>query len=157
MSTHSTMVSIRPATPDEAAAITAVAMHSKAYWGYSANFMENARPELTLTPEFIQGNPTFVIVVDNRVMGFYSLMDLGSGVVDLYYLFVAPEVIGDGYGRQLWSHAYELSKAQGFREMVVEADPNAEGFYANMGMVRYSEHESSVEKGRMLPLLRIAL
>lgn len=96
-------------------------------------------------------------MADDLVMGFYSLKDLGSGLVDLYYLFVAPEAIGHGYGKRLWAHAYQMSKAQGFREMVVEADPNAEGFYVNMGMVRYGEHESSVEKGRMLPLLRITL
>lgn len=155
MSTHSHSLSIRPAAPDEASSISGIATRSKAYWGYSANFMENARSELTLTPEFIQVNPTFVIEVDNRVMGFYSLKDLGGGIVDLYYLFIVPEAIGYGYGKHLWVHACQLAKAHSFHEIVVEADPNAEGFYANMGMVRYGEHESAVEKGRMLPLLRI--
>lgn len=50
MSTQSYSVSIRPATPDEALAITRVALRSKAYWGYSTDFMESARSELTLTP-----------------------------------------------------------------------------------------------------------
>jgi N-acetylglutamate synthase-like GNAT family acetyltransferase len=148
---------IRPARTDEADTITEIALRSKAYWGYSDAFMARVRAELTLTPEFIERNPTFVSEVDGKIAGFYSLKDLGDGVVDLYYLFVAPEAIGGGHGKRLLLHAFETARASGFREMLVEADPNAEAFYAKMGMTRCGQRESSVEVGRVLPLLRLAL
>jgi len=40
--------------------------------------------------------------------------------------------------------------------LLVESDPNAEGFYTRFGAERTGVMESSAEQGRMLPLLRFA-
>lgn len=150
---------IRPARPDEAAPLSDLMLRSKAHWGYSAAFMEACRPVLTITTEYIQTNPVYVIEDDEGVQGVYSLRDLGllrslgGRAVDLDVLFIEPRAIGRGYGRRLWLHAVEQARALGYIHMIVEADPNAEEFYAKMGMRRVGERESTVEAGRMLPLL----
>ncbi|CAH8245865.1 hypothetical protein WJ0W_003100 [Paenibacillus melissococcoides] len=44
---------IRKAKPDEAGYLSGLAFRSKAYWGYSHDFMEACRDSLTVSPERI--------------------------------------------------------------------------------------------------------
>jgi hypothetical protein len=48
---------IRPARPGEAAALSALAMRSKAHWGYDQEFLEAVRPVLTFTEADLAGSP----------------------------------------------------------------------------------------------------
>jgi hypothetical protein len=79
---------IRRARSDEAELLSALAIRSKAVWGYSAEFMERCRPVLTLTPEYVDTHPVHVITSANEVAGFYSLKEIGDGVVELDLLFI---------------------------------------------------------------------
>ena len=44
---------IRPADASEAAQLTALVIRSKAYWGYSAEFLRQAAPEVTVAAQDI--------------------------------------------------------------------------------------------------------
>jgi GNAT superfamily N-acetyltransferase len=145
---------IRRARPTEAAALTELALRSKAHWGYSAAFLEASRPHVTLTEESLAAAPCFVAEREGRPRGFYRL---GGEPPEgwLEDLFVESESIGTGVGRELWDHALETARVQGFRALRIESDPNAEGFYLARGVVRIGEVESAVEAGGMLPLLRV--
>lgn len=149
-------VTIRRAIPEEARQIGELALRSKAYWGYDAEFMEACRPLLMLRPEYIAAHPVFVIEVQGRIAGFYSLS--GTEIeVELDHLFVDPSTIGRGYGTRLFRHAVQTAAQLGFRRMVIESDPNAEPFYRAMGSVRFGERSSPVGTDRRLPLLRLDL
>ena len=54
---------IRSARVQEAKEISALAMRSKAYWGYSKEFMEACREELTVTPEHINSDHLHYLTV----------------------------------------------------------------------------------------------
>lgn len=95
------MVRIRRARPDEAGALSELALQSKAHWGYDPRFLEACREDPTLSPE--------------------ALREIG------------------------------------FERLLIEAEPNAEAFYRAMGAERVGERESSVQRGRFLPLLKIYL
>ena len=56
--------------------------------------------------------------------------------MDLLHLWVLPEAMRRGVGRSLFSHALERARNLGFRELEIESDPNAEGFYQRMGAQR---------------------
>ncbi len=157
MSNFDSSFSIRPATTEEAALISDLALRSKGYWGYDPAFLAASRPALTLTPEYMAAHPVFVLEWESRVAGFYSLCDLDGGEVDLDNLFVEPEAIGHGCGKRLWQHAVETARQLGFTQMRIEADPNAESFYLAMGAERIGSVPSSVWPGRELPLLRFSL
>jgi len=127
-------------------------MRSKAYWGYNAEFLSRAEPELTFRaekfgPEFL----VFVLEAQERYVGFYSLVPLTAMVIELYDLFVEPDHIGQGAGKLLWSHAVETARSLGCRTMVLTADPHAEAFYKKRGAVTTGYVPSSVETGRNLP------
>jgi predicted acetyltransferase len=146
---------IRPARSDEATLLSEIAFRSKAFWGYSEEFMLSSREELTLTTEFIDANPSFVCEHDQRVVGYYALGRRSRFRVELEHLFVEPESIGHGYGRRLLEHAIEQARVGHYHVMEIQSDPNAEAFYQSCGAVRVGTTPSQSIPDRLLPLLEI--
>ncbi len=73
-------------------------------------------------------------------------------------LWVSPEFIGKGAGKELFLHATELSRQRGYKTLKLEADPNAVGFYEKMGMVQVGERHSDVDdEPRILPIMEMKL
>lgn len=149
-------LSIRPARPREARLLSDLALRSKSHWGYTADFLEACRAELTISADYIAASPVFVLEEGERIAGFYGLREQG-GELELLYLFVEPEAINRGYGKQLWAHAVETATRLGFQKISIESDPYAESFYRAMGARRIGEVLSSVQAGRTLPLLEFLL
>ncbi|MCC6616890.1 MAG: GNAT family N-acetyltransferase [Anaerolineae bacterium] len=147
---------IRKARVDEAQALSDLALRSKAHWGYDAVFLEACRAVLVVEPSSIEAGLVTVVEIAGRIAGFCSLKPL-EDAIDIDMLFVDPWAIGQGCGAHLFRHAREQARALGGGRLIVESDPNAEAFYARMGMTRYAEHESNVQAGRMLPLLALDL
>lgn len=150
---------IRAAAADEAAAISALALRSKAHWGYSDEFMQACRAELTYTATQIEsGEYEFgVCEVGDRLAGFYALEFRGGKDAELEALFVEPEFIGHGIGRMLMDHAKKKSADSGITRLIIQGDPNAVRFYEAAGGIRTGRRESASIPGRFLPLFRIDL
>ena len=149
---------IRPARPDEVAELTELALRSKAYWGYDEAFMEACREELTLTPEYLDKNPTFVLEADDQVVGLYSLeASENVGEVELGMLFIEPNAIGGGHGRRLFAHARKKAGDLSYQTMWIQSDPDAEGFYRSLGAVTVGHLESRSLPGRMLPWMETSV
>jgi GNAT superfamily N-acetyltransferase len=141
---------IRRARPAEAAVLSALALRSKAHWGYDADFLAACQDDLTLSADDIATS-------GNAPSGFYRLVLQDGSVAELDALFVDPAAMGQGVGRRLWRHAVSTATKLGCSEMVWQSDPQAEGFYLAMGARRSGESASTVMPGRMLPLLRFRL
>jgi GNAT superfamily N-acetyltransferase len=150
---------IRPARPEEAAALSALAFRSKAHWGYSDKFMAACRGELSYTAELIDAPQYtfYVCTAGNTVIGFHALERLNAEVAELEALFVEPEHIGSGVGRALIEHAKDQARQLGVAVLVIQGDPNAERFYLAAGAVRCGSRESHSIPGRQLPLFRVDL
>jgi GNAT superfamily N-acetyltransferase len=142
---------LRDATVADAAALTELAVRSKGHWGYDDGFLQRARPELTVTPEDIEGNAIRIAVDGDRMLGF-SAVDVGSAPAELLALWVDPPAIGTGVGRALLHDALVTAAGHGTGGLLVESDPNAEGFYLHHGARRLGERRSVTTK-RLLPLL----
>ncbi len=149
--------SIRQAKTGEAALLTELALRSKGHWNYDAEFLEDCRVDLTITPGYVASHPVFVVEERESLVGFYSLEKQADFDVELMHLFVEPSAIGGGHGKRLWQHAVETASQLGFRELVIGSDPHAEAFYKAMGARRVGEVASIVRPGRLLPLLRFTL
>jgi len=146
---------VRAALPSEARALTALAIRSKAHWGYDAAFMERAAHDLEITPELVEGAAVFIAENGTDVLGFYVLAS-ADGVPMLRDLWVEPAAIGSGVGTRLWAHMLEQARRLGYRTVRIQSEPNAERFYVKMGAHRIGFVESTVVKDRMLPLMEIA-
>jgi ribosomal protein S18 acetylase RimI-like enzyme len=148
---------ILPATPEQAAALTQIALSAKAHWGYPARWMELWMPQLTFEPAYFEENESWVAEIDRVPVAFYTLLEK-DGEAWLENLWVSPEFIGMGVGKTLFFHALELSSQRGFKNLRLEADPNAAGFYEKMGMKKIGERRSEIEgQPRILPILEMRL
>ena len=148
---------IRRARPAEAGVLSALALRSKAYWGYDAEFLAACRADLTLTADDITTSTVYVCDGVDAPLGFYRLVLPDDGIAELDALFVDPAAMGQGIGRRLWRHAVATARELECSEMIWQSDPQAEGFYLAMGARRAGESESTVMPGRMLPLMRFGL
>ena len=142
-------VAVRPARADEVGALTELVLRSKAHWGYSAEFMERCRAELTLHAEEVVPSRLTVAEIEGRVVGVASL-DGEPPEGELGKLFVDPDLIGKGVGGRLFRHMVAMARGAGFRTLELDADPNAEPFYEAMGLVRVGVVPSDSIPGRTL-------
>ena len=147
---------LRRATGSDAAALSALALRSKAVWGYDAAFMAACRAELTITAAAIAERPTWVLEDQGALVGFYQLRIEGR-MAEVAQIFIAPGSLQGGLGRRLWAHLEAAARAAGCTRLEVDSDPHAEGFYRAMGMIRHGEAPSGSIPGRMLPHLRKTL
>ncbi|MFJ4837421.1 GNAT family N-acetyltransferase [Streptomyces sp. NPDC088746] len=147
---------LRPGRPGEAAALTELALRSKAHWGYDEAFMAACRDELTVRPGDTAGGRAVVAEEDGRVLGFTTLAgEPPEGALAM--MFVEPDTIGRGVGRLLFEHTMARARRLSFVRLTIDADPNAEPFYTAMGAVRIGATPSGSIPGRELPLLELAL
>ena len=148
---------IRRARPSEAGILSDLGLRSKGHWDYDVDFLASCRDDLTLSPDDIETTAVYILDDGDGVSGYYRLLAQDDGVAELDALFVEPGAIGRGVGKRLWQHALGTARGLGCREIVLQSDPHAEGFYLAMGAHRAGESESTVTPGRMLPLLRFQL
>jgi GNAT superfamily N-acetyltransferase len=148
---------IRPARVEEASLLSDLALRSKAYWGYSAEFIERCREELSYSEEQLLAEHMrfFVIESAQRIAGFYALERLSATEIELEALFVEPAFIGQGFGRLLMEHAKSVAAGMGARQVIIQSDPYAEHFYVAAGGVITGRRESASIPGRYLPTLAI--
>lgn len=148
---------IRPARDGECALLTRLALRSKASWGYSEQFMADCVAELTISGEDIREHAFFVLEQGGDVIGFCALRQSDDGRGELIDVFVEPSCLRQGHGRRLVEHAKEAARMQGWRSLVVEADPNAQAFYRSCGGRQIGTVPSGSIPGRRLPLIEIVL
>jgi len=153
------MINFRKAKPNEANLISALAINSKAYWGYSIKFMEACKAELTHTPTELANEDYIynVAVKGQSIIGFYKLEDICQDTIILEALFINPSMIGSGLGRALYEHAKQACLVKGALYIEVQSDPNAEGFYKALGLNVTGKTQSGSIAGRFLPTLRAAI
>jgi GNAT superfamily N-acetyltransferase len=151
-----TVVRIRDATASEAASLSRIALESKAHWGYSEDQLRSWRADLAVSPDSIERCPTFVAEAGGVPAGFCQVA-LGAAEVSLEHLWVRPDFIGHGVGRALLTRALECAREAGFDRLTVDADPNAEPFYAAFGAVRTGTTPAPTDThpGRFRPTLAI--
>jgi GNAT superfamily N-acetyltransferase len=141
------------AKPQDAEALTEIAYAAKRHWGYPERWIESWRDILTMRPEFIAANVAYAAMEEGRAVGFYLLTTESDGI-HLDHLWIVPREMGRGIGRALFEHAAEQARGLGHKTLKIEADPNAEGFYARMGARRVGETVTEIEgRRRELPLL----
>ncbi|MED0902060.1 GNAT family N-acetyltransferase [Bacillus cereus] len=142
---------IRKALLSEANELSELALHSKATWNYSEEFILACKEDLTITEEYIKNNFVYVLENDNTKIGFFSFLRNDNA---LDFLYMHPSYKGKGYGKILWEFVIEQAEGLGIKSFTIDSDPNAKGFYLKMGAKLIGETPSTVFKDRLLPLLK---
>jgi len=150
---------IRTAKEKDRYILSDLAFRSKAFWGYSPEFMEACRAELSISDKDITNPNRHYVLAESKgmILGFYAVERLSADEYELEALFVEPDHIGRGVGRRLIEHAKGYARKGGARSLLIQGDPNAADFYRAGGGVQIGERESDSIPGRYLPEFRISL
>jgi len=148
---------IARASEGDAEALSALALRSKSHWGYPESWLEEWRPQLTISGETIASSPVFVVRAGEATLGFYAL-ELQGPKASLDHLWIDPPAIGRGLGRLLFEHARSEAARCGVSLLEIDSDPNAEPFYKATGAVRVGTVPAPVAgQARELPRLQLDL
>jgi N-acetylglutamate synthase-like GNAT family acetyltransferase len=146
---------IRKASTEDAERLTTIAHDAKRHWGYPEHWIKHWQDDLTISPEFVAANQVYVAESEGELLGFYALI-ISSDKAELDHLWVAPEHIGTGVGKELFIHAMQHAAGRDISEVEILSDPNAEGFYRKMGAHRIGETVSEIDgQQRALPRLTV--
>ena len=149
------VTTIRRATPEEATTLTDIALAAKRHWGYPEHWIKHWEADLTISPEFIEQNQVYVAENDGDTQGFYALC-IDDTKAELEHMWVLPEYIGSGIGKELFLDAMDRAGDWRIKEIGITADPNAAGFYEHMGAHRVGDLDSEIDGlPRKLPRLKI--
>jgi N-acetylglutamate synthase-like GNAT family acetyltransferase len=148
------------ATPEDASALTAVAFAAKRHWGYPESWIREWIPLLTLTPEFIRDQVTFKATEGTEIIGAAAI-DVQGTDASIVHLWVMPAAMGSGVGGSLFVACETAARSLGAKRLIIESDPNAEGFYRKMGATLIGKVAADVESAavgndftrRFLPVL----
>lgn len=156
MSGKSSPVHVRLAQEREVLLLNDIAFRSKASWGYAPARMEAWRAELAISPAWISMQRVHVALVDDHIVGLFVLLD-EPGLWRLEHLWVDPVAMGQGIGRALIDRACHVARSLGAEELIVDADPNAEGFYKACGAERIGARAAPIENApaRTMPVFRL--
>jgi len=146
---------IRRSTPEEAATLTQIALDAKRYWGYPEHWIKHWESDLTISSDFIRDNHVYVADEDGEVRGFYALC-VGDSKAELDHMWVRPDCIGTGLGKELFLDAMERAATLDVGAVELSADPNAAGFYRRMGATQIGEIDGTIDGHvRKLPRMTI--
>lgn len=151
-------INIRHVLPEDAGVLSEIAFTAKAHWGYPDHWMEMWRSEFTFPAEYFVEHEGWIAELDAKPIAFYTL-DEKDGSAWIENLWVSPEYMGKGIGKQLFLDALSRSRLRGHLILRLEADPNAAGFYEKMGMYKVGELNRPIDEdpSRVLPVMEIKL
>lgn len=147
---------ISRANIEDHSTLTKITIQSKAHWGYSAEQMKLWTNDLTITPDYIEKNDVYNLVVDDEIIAYYSIHRTAKDEVLLDNLFISPTHIGKGFGRLLLNDFLDRMKAKGVSEVKLYSDPHSEDFYRHFGFEVIGKMETSIT-GRFLPIMKRSL
>ena len=146
---------IRKAATDNSEVLTHIALAAKRHWGYPEHWIKHWEADLTISPEFIRDNHVYVFEQGDEIRGFYALC-IANERAELEHMWVSPEYIGTGIGKELFLDAMERAAQMNVSEVELSADPNAAGFYEHMGAEKIGNVDSSVDgQTRIIPRMKI--
>lgn len=151
-------INIRRTLPIEADILSEIAFSAKAHWGYSEHLMGMWKPQLTFPADYFIETEGWAAELDDNPVAFYTL-EGKDGSAWIENLWVVPEHMGKGIGKQLFLDALSRSRSKGYQILRLEADPHAAGFYEKMGMYQVGESSRPIDEdpSRVLPIMEIKL
>lgn len=150
------MLKIIKANPDDHEILTEITKKSKAHWGYSDEQMEKWSQDLMISKDYIKKSEVYKLSLNDKIIAYYSYLNINENTVKLDNLFVVPEEMRKGYGKLLMNDCINKTKKEKTAKIILEADPNAEKFYEDFGFLKISQIETSI-KNRFLPVMELKL
>ena len=149
---------IEKAIRTDAEDLTELTIRSKSHWNYSTQQIKNWRNDLTISETYITEKKVYKLIDnENKIIGYYSYFKMDDNqMVKLENLFIEPKFIKCGFGKMLMTDFLERIKKTKTEKIILDADPNAEKFYEQIGFKVIGKLETSI-KGRFLPIMELKI
>ncbi len=135
--------------------VSELGIRSKQWWNYPDYMQCVFRKELTHGPDLLSKSLVAKVAVQcGRIVGYFTLVQECPQEIELDFMFVAAEKIGQGIGSTMMREAIRMAAKKNARSLVLIADPHAVGFYEKFGAQIFGEHASSIP-GRKIPVMRL--
>lgn len=131
-----------------------ISVEAKMHWNYPVEWLEQWMDDLRLTEKDFLAQKISKIEHNGLIVGFCSIIE-NDQHYEITHLWIRPSYIGRGYGKFLLNQTIR-NVVKKDKEIIVEADPNAEQFYLSQGFITFSKVES-FPKGRFLPVMKKTL
>jgi len=148
------IIHVRAAKYGEEVYLSDLAIRSKAYWGYSLEFLDACRPHIKIDSAYIKDWPVEVLEKDGIIIGFYSLKKINNEN-RLDNLWIEPNFVKNGFGKILFTHAISRAKALGWDSFRLAGEPGAVVFYEKMGVKLIGQVQSRLRSDLLLPHMEI--
>ena len=148
-------VGIRRARPPEGERLREIAVAAKSHWGYDLDRVQQWAAMCDFSADGMREKEVYVAEAEGRAIAWAALIPRGE-LMWLDDLWVEPEWIGKGIGSLLFRHAVERAIRLGGKQLEWEAEPNAVGFYANLGGRYLRDSEPSLW-GRVIAVMGVDL
>lgn len=136
--------------------LTELTIRSKSHWNYSKQQIEEWRDDLTVSEIYILEKEVYKLTDRNNIIGYYSFFKINGIDIKLENLFVEPKFIGRGIGKMLMTDFLQRIQKTKFERIILEADPNAEKFYEQIGFKVIGKLKTSI-KNRFLPIMEMRI
>jgi len=150
---------IRKAELGDMDALTDLCMRSKQSNGYDDGFMAQCAEELRVRESWVLEDEFWLAETPaGQLAGCIRLSRRSeAGLGELATCFVDPRWQGRRVGRALFLRFLDAARRQGLSRIGLDADPNAEPFYARLGFKTVGRSPSGSIPGRTLPRMELIL
>ncbi|GHV54567.1 hypothetical protein FACS1894216_14860 [Synergistales bacterium] len=149
-------LTIRPAMPYEADRLSHICFRAMAYRGSTTELLNGLEEtdHFSVSPDDIEANMAYVAEDEEEgdAVGFY-LMRASENECVVNKFYVIPESVGEDARAHLFFHACEMAETAGAECLTIEAEPEAMGFFEEMG----AEPIGDSRAGAKFALLRLRL
>ncbi len=129
---HEPVAHIRRAKGTEGERLREIAYAAKAHWGYDPQKVRAWANAGDYSGSLFRAKEVYIAEAEGQIVAWASLVPQRD-LCWLDDLWVEPDWIGAGIGRQLFYYAIQRARELGATWMKWEAEPNAIGFYEKMG------------------------
>lgn len=136
---------IRKANLDEGKCLSELTLRSKAYWGFSQEFLNKCRPHLVIDEKYISEWIVRVLETNEELVGYFSLKVIGREN-RLDNLWLEPKFIRKGYGSILLRDAIQTARKIGWSSFRMAVDDHALEFYEKKGAKVIGQVQSRLGK-----------
>lgn len=144
---------LRPAVPADAPVLTDILHKAKASWGYPDDKMAEYRQHWRISEATIRALTVTVAEKGGVPVAFSGVTRQGDDTLLVDFLFVLPEVQGQGIGALLLTRAEDRARQESLARLYLESDAHAAPFYERRGFRTLATRPSEMSPGMDIPMM----
>ncbi len=147
---------LRKADIKEIEYLSELVYNSEKSLDFDESYMSIFKDNYNINKEFVKNNPSYCMIKDDEVIGFFGLQK-NESTYELEYFYIDSNYIGKGYGKVMFDLLLQQCKALNIKEFNLVTSPESLDFYTKLGAVKIGETRSIIDSNRIIPKLNYVI